>query len=130
MAILLANVKLKGIKMKAELFNHPNKGLCILISELNNTDLLCHMVGDKVNIPERYTYFSNIHAIADELKAGRFISAIKEVRNQTYWGLKEAKDYLEKYRNYGKGFIDYGERFIRDHTLPPNLLDNDDFKLE
>jgi len=39
-----------------------------------------------------------IAVIKPELQAGRFIAAIKALRSHTGWGLKESKNFCERYR--------------------------------
>ena len=111
--------------MKSELYNHPTKGICILISEIHQSDF----VG---KIPSLGHGFTDIAIIADEIRRGRKIGAIKEVRAQSGWGLKEAKYYIDNYIPMGYGHDDeFGEiadRFIKDH-LPKDFIKIDDFRL-
>lgn len=108
--------------MKSEIINVPGKGVCILISEIDLSDF-----GE--DIPSFNLLFNDIHGIADEIRNGRKIGAIKKVREQTKWGLKEAKDYIDQYmitgvytaedRNAGveASNADVADKFIRDHAL-------------
>jgi len=116
--------------MKAEIIQVPTKGLCILISDINPQDFF------ENNINFGGGLFSDLHAITNQIKIGRKIMAIKEIRNQTGWGLKEAKEYMDKYiptdhRNMNRDDFDYSsaaERFIFDHT-PKDFLKDVDFTL-
>lgn len=118
--------------MKSELYHHPTKGLCILISGIDPSDF-------NASIPSlvRGGMFTDIMKIANEIRAGRKIPAIKECRSQTGWGLKEAKEYIDKYLS---GYIDdngmYREEklesmykmFLTDH-MPKDFIEKDDFEL-
>jgi hypothetical protein len=121
--------------MKTELMNIEGKGICIVISDINPNDL------GGIGVPYyqgigniRDGNICDVHAIADEIRKGRKIAAIKELRAQTGWGLREAKHYIDEY----SGSLAYGsnglansrcaERFINDHT-PENLLNEDEFKV-
>jgi hypothetical protein len=118
------------------------KGLCVVISGINPNDLVSAEGKSAYNTG----VFSDIKTIADCLRDGLKIAAIKEVRSQTGWGLKEAKYYIDKYSSEpGFGSMRYNpdtdvditvnhrcaERFVRDHTpIPPaDIFGDDDFKL-
>ena len=111
--------------MKAELYKHPSKGICILISEIAQSDFL----GKIASLGHGFT---DIGIIADEIRKGRKIAAIKEVRAQSGWGLKEAKYYIDNYIPMGYGhdddFEEIADRFIKDH-LPKDFIKFDDFNL-
>ena len=124
--------------MKTELMNISGKGICIVISDINPNDLV--LTEGK---PLYSTgVFEDIHIIADCLRSGMKINAIKEVRSQTGWGLKQAKQYVDKYTENGSYYNSTipsemhlngrnADRFIKDHTpLPPiDLIDDDEFKI-
>lgn len=78
--------------MKAEVVNIPGKGICILISDINVNEFIRRGALPNVDI-----IFTDVDTICEYIRAGRKIPAIKEVRAQTGWGLKEAKEYLDKY---------------------------------
>ena len=106
--------------MKAELVNVPNRGICILISELD-LNMLLKYSGHSSNSTHPLIY--NPAAVANEIRIGQKIAAIKELRSQTGWGLKESKEYIDKYMfpgNYNRDTA--AERFMSDH-MPSNFLD-------
>jgi len=114
--------------------NIDGKGICIVISDINPSDF-----ASSFGVPQGIGNICDVHSIANEIRNGRRIAAIKELRAQTGWGLREAKDYIDKYSNEpGYGSLANGlandrcaERFINDHTQKPleNLLDEDEFKV-
>lgn len=115
--------------MKTELMDIPGKGICIVISDVNPNDFV--FGGGKVFYGGGV--FDNVMIIADEIRAHRKIGAIKEVRNQTGWGLREAKEYIDRYtgHGYGRNTVEASrcaDRFIRDH-MPKDFLKGDDFEL-
>lgn len=108
--------------------NIPGRGICIVISDINPNDFVFGegkiVYGGK---------FSDVMAIANEIRAGRKIAAIKEVRAQTGWGLKEAKQYIDEYTGVGYGHSDeakniWADKFIREHSIHDEFGE-DDFKL-
>lgn len=115
--------------MKTELMTIPGKGICIVISGINPNDFV---------FGGRYPFvgagiFSDVMIIAEEIRRGRKIAAIKEIRSQTGWGLKEAKEYIDRYvegwdnqNSYSCNV--YAERFLQAH-MPDDLLDEDEFKV-
>lgn len=112
--------------MKSELMNIPGKGICIIISEINPNDFV---YGEGISFYNGGV-FKDIFKIADEIRRGKKIAAIKECREQTGWGLKEAKKYMDKYIFYGvtNNDNDSADKFIQDH-MPKDFLENDEFKL-
>lgn len=78
--------------------------------------------------------FSDLGIIADKMRAGQKIQAIKEIRQQTHMSLKDAKEYIERYMPMG--FYDIKNfdcdkvagQFVGDH-LPKDFLDTDEMKL-
>lgn len=121
--------------MKTELMNIAGKGVCIVISELNVNEIISALGGNVTAFSN--ALFSNIHIIADEIRAGRKIAAIKETRSQTGWGLREAKEYIDKFippSGYGYGGPperDYGvcaDNFLKTH-MPKDFIGDNDFKL-
>ena len=108
--------------MKAELINYPGKGLCILISDINPYEFLTEVVGS--------TVFSDVNIIAELIETDQKIAAIKEVRFQTGWGLKESKEYVDSYMAYNRDSLQCGYKFRKDHTLlSSSFLKNDDFEV-
>ena len=121
--------------------NITGKGLCIVISDIKPNEFV--FGGDKPIYDGGV--FEDIHTIADCIRSGMKIAAIKEVRSQTGWGLKEAKEYIDRYTNdTGFGNVVYNpnradervnilcaDNFIRAHTPSPptDLLDEDEFKV-
>ena len=111
--------------MKAELINVPDRGLCILISDID-----IQQVNDVASSVYRNSFdnsvFSDIYLIADELRNRRKIGAIKEIREQTHWGLRDAKAYIDKYIPMGiNENFDYNmaaDKFIKDHTIQDFIL--------
>jgi hypothetical protein len=104
--------------MKSELIKVKGRGMCILISDLNPQALAqgALNVNHIVNGP-----FHDVHIIAEEIRHKRKIGAIKKVREQTGWGLRESKDYLDKFVPTGvpEGF-EYdlaADHFIREHCF-------------
>lgn len=115
--------------MKTELMNIPNKGVCLVISGLDFVD-------DKINITnlKNISQFSDVKAIAELIARNKKIGAIKEVRFQTGWGLKDSKRFIDDYLPMSNNFdvsdcVMSSKRFIRDHTLVDDFLDGDDFKI-
>lgn len=78
--------------MKAEVVNIPGKGICILISDINVNEFVRRGALPNVDI-----IFTDVDTICVYIRAGRKIQAIKEMRAQSGWGLKETKEYLDKY---------------------------------
>lgn len=112
--------------MKAELVNIPDKGLCILISELD-MDTLFKYSGHITS--SFHPLISNPAAIANEIRNGQKIAAIKELRYQTGWGLKESKEYMDRYMpTYNYNRYTATEKFMSDH-MPSNFLEIEDMKL-
>ena len=115
--------------MKTELMNIPGKGICIVISGVSPNDFV--FGGDKPIYGGGV--FKDIHIIADCIRNGKKIAAIKEIRTQTGWGLKEAKEYCDRYTSNGYNQseemrIACADHFIREH-MPRDTFDVDDFKL-
>lgn len=117
--------------MKAEIMHVQNKGLCLVISGLD-------FVGSKIDISRiaaQNSPFHDIHAIADCIAGNLKIPAIKEVRAQTGWGLKEAKLYIDKYLPMrsnldARGLAMASKKFIEDHTyVVEDFLDKDEFAI-
>jgi hypothetical protein len=118
--------------MNCELMHIQGKGLCIVISDFNPNDFGSGLVNGQV-IP-----FTNVNAIAAEIRLGRKIAAIKELRSQTGWGLKESKEYIDKYTDgivYNRDGVNHfandraADRFIQAHTPATDLLGEDEFKV-
>jgi hypothetical protein len=87
--------------MKTEIVNIPGKGICILISEIDVKEFLQGVDG----APTLKIYnspFTNIQIIAYEIRNGRRIGAIKEVREQTNWDLRKSKEYIDKFMPIGE----------------------------
>jgi hypothetical protein len=123
--------------MKTEIINVPGKGICILISDIDPKDFI-HGI-DKVNTLGMCSGpFTNIHAIAEQIRIGRKIGAIKEIRAQTGWGLREAKEYIDKFApNIGYDvsvaeaathYNNNANRFLQAH-MPEEFIDGDEFKI-
>ena len=115
--------------MKAELVNIPNRGICILISDI---DIQKFIEANTHNVSNN-GIFSNVEIIANEIRSKRKIGAIKEVRAQTGWGLREAKDYIDKYvsgmlgNNDPEYYNKMADRFIKDHTIQDFILSEEMF---
>jgi hypothetical protein len=119
--------------MKTEVMNIVGKGVCIVISELNFNELADALSGDITRVNSGNAVFSNVYKIADEIRARRKIAAIKETRAQTGWGLKEAKEYIDKFipPSWGRddsNYDTYADNFLRAH-MPENFIADVDFKL-
>ena len=112
--------------MRTEIVNVPGRGICILISDIRISDFDTEKI-EKMNIFGGGP-FSNIQVIYDEIVVGRKISAIKEVRAQTGWGLREAKQFVDSYYDDPGGRTVGAERFRREYTRQ-NHLSDDLFKL-
>jgi len=117
--------------MKTELVNIPNKGLCILISDIDIEKFNNAAGYEGPGYGQQYVnnnIFSDINIIADEIRSKRKIGAIKEVRAQTNWGLREAKDYIDKYIPMGHTINDSefyniaAFKFFKDHTIQDFIL--------
>jgi len=120
--------------MKAEIVNVPNKGVCILISEIDVKEFIQGFGGGQY-VSFGGGVFKDVYAIAQEIRNRRKIAAIKEIRTQTGWGLKEAKEYCDKYMPNTNGYRDSQEyydrcadRFIMAHA-PKDFLKDGDFEL-
>jgi len=107
--------------------------MCILIRDINPVTLNMGAlnVEHMVNEP-----FHDVHIIADEIRNRRKIGAIKKIREQTGWGLKESKEYMDNYIPTGtpEGF-DYwiaADNFIRKHTyvMEGNFLSDDEMEIK
>ena len=120
--------------MKSEFYNHPIKGLCIIISDFSIEDLNLIMPHTNSCPP-----FSDIDKIAINIKAGKKIAAIKEIRTQTGWQLKEAKEFIDRYisSQYGSLAHEYydteyyekaARKFISDFTQK-NFIEKEEFKI-
>lgn len=122
--------------MKTEIVNIPGKGVCILISDIDTKDFLKH--GEditKIHLNGIY----NPRVIAEYIKDNRRISAIKELRGQTNWGLREAKEYIDKYydmffTNWERGpgseqLEKAANKFIQDHTPPEDFIKESEMTL-
>jgi hypothetical protein len=114
--------------MKTELMHIPNKGLCIVISELDVKEIIQGLKGEVPFFGGGV--FNDVYRIADEMRNGQKIPAIKEIRTQTGWGLKEAKQFCDKYMPMGAGnnfnYHAAADRFIKDH-IPEDFLKDGDF---
>lgn len=116
--------------MKTELMNIPNKGLCIVISELDAGEIIRGLKGEVPFFGGGI--FNDVYVIADAIRDKKKIQAIKEVRAQTGWGLKEAKHFIDKYVPMGVrddfGYHAAADRFISDH-VPKDFIKDEDFAL-
>lgn len=115
--------------MKSELCQIPGKGICIVISDFDMKDL------DMKNLPVFNTAtFRDVLAISNELRACRKIGAIKKVREQTGWSLKEAKHYIDTYTtenwsNWSASqWNNAADQFERDHQMD-DFLDSSDMEI-
>jgi len=86
--------------MRSEIVKVKGRGVCILISDINPAYLIHSMDKDE---PQPYNngVFTDIIIISDLIRSGKKIAAIKEVRTQTSMGLKEAKEYIDKFLPMG-----------------------------
>lgn len=121
--------------MKAELANIPGRGLCIVISGFTDINDLIHNtthLGD-ISLPTN-SLITNPEAIALEIRNQRKISAIKELRAQTGWGLKETKSYIDDYYPMNRHdepesyYRSCAERFMKAHRLP-DFIDEKEFEI-
>lgn len=119
--------------MKSEIINVPNKGICILISDIDASQLSQL----NIDIPTVNILFTDVLAIANEIKEGRKIGAIKKVREQTGWGLKESKEYIDKYNvtynhtsdsSFNNSNEEASLKFISDHTMD-DFLEREEMQL-
>jgi hypothetical protein len=108
----------------------------ILIRDINAT--IFNMGALNVDHIVTVDPFTDPYKIADEIRRVRKIGAIKEVRFQTGWGLKDSKHYVDRYmpvNTLPEGF-DYhvaADRFVSDHIRKPLegvFLSNDEMKIE
>jgi len=122
--------------MKVEFMHIDGKGLSIVISDFNISDFGANRMTNGTVVA-----FSDIKAIADCIRNGHKIAAIKELRAQTGWGLKESKEYIDKWTvgyDYNCSYIEedrqrqqnniLADKFIRDHQIIDFLNDNE-FKI-
>lgn len=117
--------------MKTEIINVPGKGICILISEIDVTDFI-KGIKDLKTIGLNGCPFSNIHSIVHEIRNGKRLLAIKKIRAQTGWGLKEAKQYLDGFipvnSYYPISYEKYATKFLL-HHVSEEFIKDDDFKV-
>lgn len=106
--------------MKAELIEYPGKGICILISDIDPADFW--------RLGKNRGQFFNVNLIADLIRRDMKIPAIKEIRHQTGWGLKESKEYLDKYIYTGADLKENAEQFLRDHSAS-NFFEDNEFEI-
>jgi hypothetical protein len=120
--------------MKVEFMHIDGKGLSIVISDFNISDFGANRMTNGTVVA-----FSDIKAIADCIRNGHKIAAIKELRAQTGWGLKESKEYIDKWTsdyNHHSYIEDrqrqqnntLADKFIKDHQIIDFLNDNE-FKI-
>lgn len=126
--------------MKAELMRLENKGICIVISDLEISALLTAV--EDIPVAKKSSPFSNPNKIAELIVEGKKIHAIKEIRYQTGWGLKDAKSYIDRYLGtnyYETARMSEDERkirdkkaansFLRDHLSIKNFIETDEFSV-
>ncbi len=123
--------KLRNIHMKTELMKIPNRGLCIVISELDAKEIIKGLGGECPDFGGGI--FKDIYIIADFIREGKKIPAIKEIRSQTGWGLKDAKVYCDRFIPMGGNYESenynvYADKFIRYH-MPPDFIKDQEFEL-
>lgn len=120
--------------MKCDIVNVPNKGICILISDIDPKDFIKGILDNDGSI---LTFsggvFSDLYTIAQYISEHKKIAAIKETRSQTGWGLRESKIYIEKYIPLNTHIeLDYDEaarKFVSDHAPKEDFIKNVDFEL-
>ena len=116
--------------MQVELMNIAKKGLCIVISGLEFTE------NNKIDLSRfimKTGNFHNLAPIAECIALNKKIPAIKEVRYQTGWGLKEAKEFVDRYLPMRVNLSEVeckkaAQKFIKDHTFD-DFFDEDDFNV-
>jgi len=114
--------------MKTEIVKIPGKGVCILISDIDLNDLYNNTSELPIIGQSLFGPFSNIHVIADNIRDGRYIAAIKNIREQTGWSLREAKNYIDKFKSNESNLLD-AEKFIKAHTIElDDFIGADEFK--
>lgn len=124
--------------MKTEIVHIPGRGICILISDVDPKDFINGIKGIPT-LDIDLGPFTNIYTIADQIRTGRKIAAIKEIRVQSGWGLKEAKEYLDKFFPMGAAYnmnpddqrVFYNncaEKFIKAH-IPNDFLEKDEMEI-
>lgn len=123
--------------MKTEIVNIPGKGVCILISDIEVKDFLKY--GEEFTKIQYINGIYDPHTIAENIKINRRISAIKELRKQTNWNLREAKNYIDKYydmffTNWERGpgseqLEKAANKFIQDHTPPEDFIKESEMTL-
>jgi hypothetical protein len=129
--------------MKAEIINLPEKGLCILISDIDLKDVN-HPLSESIStFLSNGSNITNPFIIADAIREKKKILAIKELRAQTGWGLKDAKHYIDRWLPTAslaaslndphdpptdEFFENQANAFIRDHTNEETFK-VDDFNL-
>lgn len=129
--------------MKIETVNIPGKGICLLISDFEREDI-SRLAGGSEFSPKLPSYdliFTDINEIVRQIRSGQKIAAIKEIRYQTKWGLKEAKEYIDK---YWIGYDTYNhndpiecrriydliaDNFIREHSPKEDFINENDLKV-
>lgn len=107
---------------------NPNIGAPEVEVLLDVCDYLGHpYVNIQLDLPRSYQWnggagvVTDPYVIASAISLDKKILAIKELRAQTGWGLKESKQYIDRYipmeivkANFN--FNEAGARFIADHT--------------
>jgi len=103
--------------------------VCILIRDINQGVFNFNQLSNDIR------FFADPYKIANEIRCQRKIAAIKEVRSQTGWGLKDAKYFMDNYMPMSpvpNGF-DYNiaaENFIRDHKIKEgNFLSDEEMEI-
>lgn len=106
--------------------------MCILIRDINPITFNMGALNVE-HIPN--SPFRDPYKIANEIRLQRKIGAIKEIRTQTGWGLKESKEYIDQYMPMGTlRDLDYNiiaDKFISYHSgiLEGNFLSDDEMKI-
>ncbi len=117
--------------MKAQFVKVKGMGLCLLISDFNPAQVAAMGVDGDTHIRSNNSPFTDLNEIAECIRYGKKINAIKEVRSQTGWGLKDAKEYMDKYSFSEEAQIREADRFIREHSyvMEGDFIDDNEMEL-
>lgn len=124
--------------MRSEFVKVKGRGVCILISDLSIKYLLRSLeIEEELESGSSYHsgVFNDVMIISELIRSGQKIPAIKEVRTQTSWGLKEAKQYIDKFLPMGLnelGAFDYNhaaQSFINANMPVIDYLTEDEMEI-
>lgn len=125
--------------MKIEILNIANRGPCLVISDFTSKDIGRIMDDNQVSIAGTSFTQAKVYEIADCIRNGKKIQAIKIVRSETGMGLKEAKEYMDTWYPTNHNFnalnrnddiknISLSKKFILAH-LPNDFINSNEMEI-